>query len=1172
MNNVDSKLNSELKEIEPCLNTLSKKYDDSKIFDEKNIPNEIEGDKCGSILEVECNIAGELCLEEKNVAPYIFTPDFAASTEVIVESNGNSVKNSPLTCKHVGQERPDAANNVIVYPETTLANSCVTVNFVETLDKKTYSENQETEKSVIKTSRKFVKCHHLIGDFSIDSQTWSAMKDSKERLLTTVYPSIVSQKFFPISKGCVLQMKNINYFKKSGRKILTVYAYCGHNTITTFKLEFYKIFNSKDVLIRVFSNANSCLHEQKKTRELSGILRDKIKHTLLTRNPMSVRLDCVQNLDVEGVQLNNVQEAKSYSVFRKARSEALAANDLDKNALIDLMKMAIIQSGKQDQYVQLVGNPLHVIIFSKQLLDLTMKAKNVNKKTKNELTMHLDATGTVVRYVPPGCDSKRVLYYALVFRLSHYVLPASEYITCSHTGASIGFWLLAYKQFLVNNRQWPICNRVVTDFSWAIINAVLTQWNCMSMVTYLLACHEFINAERTKYLPTVTLHICVSHFVKIIVKDIYHSTFTQNNSEKKNIKEFVMQVMCSIINCCCYDTVKLILRHALVVLLSKNMSSTVSDSVKILVTVCGPLLNVNVKEEDTTFRDEVTEEDDSPSDALYKRSPFYKDIKSIETDIITLLKSSECSQQQGCTKDGINGTGILYDSDEVLIDNDGSSFCDVFNVVTENKHYCPRMAHLIVTKYSPYLPMWSALLLKSSSGNVTSGRLSNGPVENWFFQLKNIILAGEKRLRPNRFVRRVRQHLMGIYREIILNIPREGCARGKRKLKVNTKEIRCKKKMKSSGKSTLKSPEDSDLIVNNKNIDTIEESWDKRGKIPKTFFNSQYIQRIGQEKVGISDSEANVIRNKVLPSGLVDDVDYYVPVKNGLNYVVCILKGPIVGQLYVNFDDMKILITKQWFTSDNITAISFMLQKAYPDTNSIVFDDNVATAALYKGENIDSEHFLLKNSKISQQTTKLFFPVNINQSHWVLVYVKIKEKQFSYIDPMYDLTQCNSPHIKAMTTRTFDNLLVFLSSQTNEHIEDLKEGWTVVQHDHPVQKDAYNCGVFVMYFMEQLMNNDKIALTFAPDKHRIDLYRELLMHSENMSHVCLPCGRSFTTFIPLDKECESVECSACLRWFHIIKPGCLPDDVPKDIDELNKPDIKVFCTLCRLYWKNHLQQ
>ncbi|XP_046681270.1 LOW QUALITY PROTEIN: uncharacterized protein LOC124368040 [Homalodisca vitripennis] len=785
-------------------------------------------------------------------------------------------------------------------------------------------------------------------------------------------------------------------------------------------------------------------------------------------------LYCIQSADVDGLLLNNIQDAKSCSVFRKARSEALAANDLDNDPLIDLMKMAMLQAGDQDQ-----------------ILD--------------------------------------------------NVLPASEFISNSHTSASIGFWLLHYKQFLINNNQWPICSRVVTDFSWAIINAVLIQWNCMSMVPYLLVCHEIVN----------------------IVKDIHLALFTVIPSKKKHIKELVMQVMCSIINCSSYKIIKSTIKHVLIVLLSKNMTLEVRKSLVGLSKVCDPLPSVGDNDFEETDDADINE---STSDAIYQQSPFYKDMKAIETEVHTLLNIKELPKED---EPKVFENLDSSDSNKNMNSDDSTTHDSASR--TENIYYNSKMANLIINKYSPYLPLWSGLLLHTSTENVCSERMSNGPVENWFFQLKHIILAGNKRLRPNRFIRMVREYVMSIYKETIMDIPKEGCARGKRKHNSDKRDPELKKKQKLKSESALISGTNSNVIDCPENMDIVEETWQRRERRPKTFFNSQYIQRIYQQEVVMSQSQIDIIKNKVLPNGLIDDLNFYVSLSNGVNYAVCILKGPI-SKHYLYLEDMLILQSNKWITSDLIVGVSFMLQIAYPHTNSVVFHDNVSTNVLEKGKNLDRDHFALQNSIITENTTKLFFPVNISGVHWVLVYANVKEKTFSYIDPMDD-TENVTLGLKTVEKRTFDRFIKFFAHLTEQNVDNVNKGWRFVQYTHPVQHDGYSCGAFVMYFIEQLMTNDSISVqSFSPNRYRAYLYKKLLLHSESMINICLQCKMEFTSIIPHDKESESVECTACSRWYHILRPGCLPDDVPKDSNILNKSDVRVFCALCRQYWKTYLQK
>jgi hypothetical protein len=280
-----------------------------------------------------------------------------------------------------------------------------------------------------------------------------------------------------------------------------------HNFQTTFRLDCFNNENSDSVKVSVYTNVSECVHPSKKTRELSGVARELLKEKLKHTSATLVRIECVKKCDPVGIKLNNIQDAKSYSVLRKAKSEALAEDDLHEDCLTDLFMMRDQQRDPQLRYIQHVAHPFEVIIYSRDVLYVACMAKDKAKYNKTDFIMHVDATGKVVRPIEQ-CEGKRVLYYSMIFQFDNNILPLSEFTTCKHNALSIGTWLLKLKEFLVNENKWPICNRVVTDFSWAIIVAVIVQWNKMDLMTYLIHCHDFAHQGKLHRSVTVTLHIC----------------------------------------------------------------------------------------------------------------------------------------------------------------------------------------------------------------------------------------------------------------------------------------------------------------------------------------------------------------------------------------------------------------------------------------------------------------------------------------------------------------------------------------------------------------------------------------------------------------------------------------------------------------------------------------
>lgn len=95
-------------------------------------------------------------------------------------------------------------------------------------------ENGRTE-SVVRPS--FAKCKKYLGQFIVDCATWKTMMNiEKTKLVTSVYPQVLSDRFYPLSKGCVLQMHHVNSNKSCHTKPFTVCGYCGHSKSTAFKM------------------------------------------------------------------------------------------------------------------------------------------------------------------------------------------------------------------------------------------------------------------------------------------------------------------------------------------------------------------------------------------------------------------------------------------------------------------------------------------------------------------------------------------------------------------------------------------------------------------------------------------------------------------------------------------------------------------------------------------------------------------------------------------------------------------------------------------------------------------------------------------------------------------------------------------------------------------------
>ena len=107
-------------------------------------------------------------------------------------------------------------------------------------------------------------------------------------------------------------------------------------------------------------------------------------------------------------------------------------------------------------------------------------------------------------------------------------MPIAEFITTEQTSKSISIYLqVIYYNIMefnksIENKIPPI---IVSDFSWAIINSILSVFNKITIRTYLNWCYGVI-FENQKETKNVLIHIntrvylCSTHFLKTIVKKV----------------------------------------------------------------------------------------------------------------------------------------------------------------------------------------------------------------------------------------------------------------------------------------------------------------------------------------------------------------------------------------------------------------------------------------------------------------------------------------------------------------------------------------------------------------------------------------------------------------------------------------------------------------------------
>ena len=86
-------------------------------------------------------------------------------------------------------------------------------------------------------------------------------------------------------------------------------------------------------------------------------------------------------------------------------------------------------------------------------------------------------------------------------------------------------------------------------------------------------------------------------------------------------------------------------------------------------------------------------------------------------------------------------------------------------------------------------------------------------------------------------------------------------------------------------------------------------------------------------------------------------------------------------------------------------------------------------------------------------------PYNINNNHWLAVIIDINKEEFILLDPLVKSTP--------LADGCFESWCTYYNNR--KHKREIK--WSLKHVDHPIQTDHFNCGVFVIRFIEKYLKN-----------------------------------------------------------------------------------------------------
>lgn len=127
---------------------------------------------------------------------------------------------------------------------------------------------------------------------------------------------------------------------------------------------------------------------------------------------------------------------------------------------------------------------------------------------------------------------------------------------------------------------------------------------------------------------------------------------------------------------------------------------------------------------------------------------------------------------------------------------------------------------------------------------------------------------------------------------------------------------------------------------------------------------------------------------------------------------------------------------------------------------------------------------------------------------------------------------------------------------------------------HPEQDDSYNCGAFVLFFMQSFMRGAEKAFlanlkeqTFKPNEYRTYVLSLLLEHSMSLYDFCSTCGcKSKSEELNRTEEGDArdwIACDFCFRWYHLQKTCIRDPKVDVLVAQRNPSETEFVCFLCK---------
>ena len=305
------------------------------------------------------------------------------------------------------------------------------------------------------------------------------------------------------------------------------------------------------------------------------------------------------------------------------------------------------------------------------------------------------------------------------------------------------------------------------------------------------------------------------------------------------------------------------------------------------------------------------------------------------------------------------------------------------------------------------------------------------------------------------------------------------------------------------------------------------------------FNESLTIESESNNSLDIHSSQ-NMNGPKILTNGLISDYNHYMKSLFFVNAEgVQKIHEYTIGS-YTRKSIISLKKTAQLFSPEYHTLQPKQdLDGDVIDVSAIIFEKNwvgaifiptTITCTFFDETKWDPHNNWPMFHIIFQSTTRYIFMPYVSMRHWRIFLIDMYCKCVTLIDPL----EKKQSELEAEGKKVYTCFLRYLEYCKNRGIENSFRPsctswdmvWFLAPTEMPRQKDGYNCGIFVIYYMHIIGQNKKFDKNFDPDAYRNYLAETLINESENMQDVCQFCFNS-------KKKAGVKTCRECRRFTHV---------------------------------------